>query len=178
MPVSLPSVFTWKCCLPILFVSAIFIIIQLHDITFCLPPLTGPTMHQPSLAWNVYGPLSQLDIIFSGSKAFLQLSPISKPTQKSLLLILSIMPSEYFNFFSFDGVAISSRSTERYLVLNVFKSSIHLPSSLLLDTFNPLPNVVLLLTSPLTFFPLRFTLCQAEQPLKGMELQEKESQKD
>ena len=31
---------------------------------------------------------------------------------------------------------------------------------------------------PCFFFNLRFTLCKAEQPLRGMELQEKEAQKD
>ena len=70
MPVSLTSVFTWKWSLPIPFVSTIFTDIQLHVIPFRLSLLTGPTVHQPSLVWNAYGPLSLLGIILSGSKVF------------------------------------------------------------------------------------------------------------
>ena len=38
----------------------------------------------------------------------MELAPISKPTEISLLQILSMMSSKYFHCFSFDGVAMSA----------------------------------------------------------------------
>ena len=141
MPVSLTSVCAWKWCLPKSFVSAIFTNIRLHDILFWFSPLTDPTMHQPSLAWNAYGPLSQQGIVLSGSKDFVQLAPISKLTEiSSLLLILFMMPSKYFDCFSFYGVAMSSWSTGRHLFVNFFGNlnpfTIFISATWYLQSFN------------------------------------------
>ena len=159
MPVFLTSVFTWKWCLP--YISFHLGVARPNTIWIChfdcyktpwyslsISPIGWSYKSTNQAFFAMCRPFSQLGIILIGSKAFVQLKPISKPTETlSFLLILSIMYSKYFRCSSFDGVATSSWSTGRYLFVKIIGSSIHSPSSsLLLDTFNPSTNVVLLLT--------------------------------
>ena len=152
MPVFLTSVFTWTWCLP--YISFHLGVARSNTIWIChfdcyKTPLYSLSIS--SIGWS-YKSTNQAFFAmcvdhFHSSRSFVQLKPISKPTETlSFLLILSIMPSKYFRCSSFDGVATSSWSTGRYLFVKIIGSSIHSPSSsLLLDTFNPSTNVVLLL---------------------------------
>ena len=51
--------------------------------TYLLVPLTGPTMHQPSLVLNAYGLSFSLGMVSIGYRAFAQFAPISNSTEMS-----------------------------------------------------------------------------------------------
>ena len=147
---SFTSFLTWKECLPTSFVSAWFTAIWLHDTLLLLVLFTGPTTHQPSPVLNAQGPPFQVWRISIGSSAFVQLAPMSNPTEISSLKVSWFMTfSKYFHFLSWYGFVILSLSTGRSALMNVIGWGNHsFLSSLILATLRPSNAVELLVNSP------------------------------